>query len=205
MTHSRLTAVSSLLFILLVALVFGTYLVLSLGGNYPLVAASPSNSCDTKFAYDSSHPIYVLVLQSGTTGQICVKYTNALNNSLSLPTYIKVFQYNGGQLNEVTSNFHVNPSVASVSFAQSHNPSDESEYVNYTITAPLGASGGVYGIFLLQFCSLFPVVVAPNGSLSVQLNSSEFSPWYPHIGSCPSQEVTAEVIGVGGFDVLPAT
>jgi len=200
----------SLLFILVVALLFGTYLAISLGGNYSLATASPSNSCSTKFAYGSSHPIYVLVLRSGSTGKICVKYTNALNNSLSLPTYFKVFQisasanYGGGQFNEVTSNFHLDASASNVSFVQSSEPSGESEFVNYTITAPQNASSGVYGIFLLQFCSLFPIVVAPYGSTPVRLSSSEFSSWYPHHGSCPAQEVTAGVIGVGGFDVLPA-
>jgi hypothetical protein len=142
---------------------------------------------------------------------ICVRYTNALNNSLSDPTFFTVYQYNasasyGQQFDNVTSDFSTHASVSNVTFSQSPNSSAESVDVNYTLTAPSNANTSApYGIFILQFCSLFPMVVVPNGTTITQLSTSEFSAWYPHEGSCPAQEMNAQVIGVSGFSVVPAT
>lgn len=164
-----------------------------------------SFGCNTYFNYDSSNPISVLEITSGSTGKICVEYTNSLNNTISFPSYISVYEYNLSssypQLTPV-SDFVVSATPSSVSFAPSTKPNNETEIVTYAINVPSNVTSGIYGIFLLQFCSLFPMVVAPSNASSVQLSASDFSSWYPHTGSCPDQVLSAKVLGVSGFNVI---
>ena len=171
--------------------------------------ASP---CSTPFSYNSANPLSVLVATPGSTGQICVEYSNDLDNTEALPTYHTVYQYNSSgvygvcaacSLNVVTS-IRVTPSQDIVSFSPSKNPSSEIAYVTYTVTVPSNATKGVYGIFLLQFCSLFPVLVVPNGGGQVTADKADFTPWYPHYGSCPAQVLGAQVLGVSGFRIATA-
>ncbi len=167
----------------------------------PLVA-NPSTSCTTHFNYDNPNPISVLVIKSGTTGQICVSYSNGFNNTISLPSYITIYgACSSCDFNNATSSFQVSTTPDSVMFPQSAN----SETVSYTIKVPTNVTSGIYGVFLLQFCSLFPMVVVPNNASSVQLSVSEFSSWYPHTGSCPAQVLGAQLLGVSGFNVVTLT
>jgi len=162
--------------------------------------------CNTGFQYDSSLPISVLVISSGSAGTICVSYSNAFNNEVSGPTYISVYQYNiTGKyescpcytLNDVTSKFLVTSSPDAMTLT---NP-NQKETVTYSISIPSTVKSGIFGIFLSQFCSLFPMVIIPNGDSHVLLTRWDFSSWYPHTGSCPAQVVSSEVLGVGGFQV----
>jgi len=157
------------------------------------------------FKYESS----VLVASPGSIGRICVQYTNSLNNSLSLPTYHSVYEYNASGVygvcetcifNVVTS-LQVDASQSTVVFVPDTNPSSEITNVTYTVTIPLNVTKGVYGISLLQFCSLFPLIVAPNSGGALTIPTSDISPWYPHEGSCPAQVLGATVLGVSGFGV----
>ena len=199
--------------IIVISLMFGAYLdnVLSssLIGTVPPSAPS---SCNTYYNYDSPNPISVLVLSSGSTGTICVNYTNSLNNTISFSSYITVYEYNSSgnygvcsscNFDVVTSQFQVVASPSSVNVSSSPNPNNQTETVTYTIGVPTNITSGVYGIFLLQFCSLFPMVVVPSNASSVQFLSSDFSSWYPHTGSCPAQVLSAQLLGVGGFEVVP--
>ncbi len=200
--------------LIVIGLAFGIYLDSALSSTpsgvvypgYPLVSNS---SCNTYFNYDSSNPISVLVIHSGSTGKICVEYANSFNNTISLPSYIAVYEYNSSgaygvcstcSFNEVTPYFQLAASPTSVNFTPGVIPINET--VTYSISVPSNVTNGIYGVFLLQFCSLFPMVVVPNNASFVQLSSSDFSSWYPHNGSCPEQVLSAQLLGVGGFSVV---
>jgi len=166
---------------------------------------APFSPCGEKFSYDTANPISVLMTNTNTTGQICVEYRNTLNNSVSIPTYTSVYEYNKSgsygvcpscSFNVVTS-IRVTASQSVVTFVPSASPSSEVANVTYTITIPSNATKGIYGISLLQFCSLFPLVVSQNGGPVI--SKSDFASWYPHQGSCPDQMLEAQVLGVGGF------
>jgi hypothetical protein len=173
---------------------------------------TPSSPCSEPFNYDSVNPLSVLVARPNSTGQICVEYANSLNNTESLPTYHDVYEYNkSGSYGvcpsctlDVVTSIRVIPSQSNVTFVPNGNPSDETTIVTYTVHFPSNVTEGVYGIFLLQFCSLFPVLVAnfPNGAGPVIIAKSDFTPWYPHQGSCPAQVLGAQVLGVSGFGVV---
>jgi hypothetical protein len=189
-----------------VLLVFGIYIgVTVVPGNPGIVeTVSPtalSLGCSTNFHYDSSNPISYLRIASGSTGKICVEYSNNLHNNITLPSYISVYGTCSSCDFNVDTSFEVNASQSSVSFPSSN----ETQIVVYTITVPSNVTRGIYGIFLLQFCSLFPMVVVANKSSRPWFPSSDFSSWYPHSGSCPAQFVNAKVLGIGGgFEVAQA-
>ena len=205
----RSMAIAILIPILAIASV-GSYVVIAseTGHGSPAPVSSPASSCTAQPGYGlAASSTTVLVINSGSTGRICVKYTNSLNNTGSTQSYFTVYQYNssGGygvcadcQFNVVTQEFGLTASPANFTYYPS-SPA-QSETVTYTISVPANVTSGVYGVFLLQFCSLFPVVVVPDSASGAQLNSSEFSSWYPHEGSCPAQFLTAQVLGVGGFE-----
>ena len=201
--------------LIVISAVFGAYLSITLNNsNGSLPTITPNIPCTTSFSYDSSNPISVLVISSGSTGKICVEYSNSLNNSISFSSYISVYEYNSSgsngvcgncDMNVVTSDFQVNATPNSVAFASSSTPNNEKEIVTYTITVPSNITSGIYGVFLLQFCSLFPMVIVPGNSSVAQVNSSDFSSWYPHFGSCPAQVLSAQLLGVAGFRVVFAS
>jgi hypothetical protein len=193
--------------VVLIAAAMGTSSVMV---NHPprtSITQPASSLCGVPFKYDSD----VLVATPGSIGQICVLYGNSLNNSVSIPTYTRVYEYNASgaygvcktcMFNVVTS-LQDMASQSTVAFVPSANPSNEIANVTYTITIPSNVTRGTYGIFLLQFCSLFPVVVTPNGGRGVTIPKSDISSWYPHQGSCPAQVLGATVLGVSGFNVVP--
>jgi len=172
-----------------------------------------TSSCSTPFNLttpfnnnSANHPL--LVASAGTTGAICLEYSNTYNNSISDPIYFAVLQYFKGGIAGVCTgplcnvkSIQVVASQRSVNFTPSANPSDEIEDVTYTVTIPSNVTEGAYGIQLYEFCSLFPLFVEPNNG-SVAIPTSEFTPWYPHTGSCEAQVVGARVLGVSGFTVL---
>lgn len=202
------TAALGVIPVIVLSLIFGVYLssvvtTTTSSVSVTTVSQSSSSSCSTSFPYDTSHPISVLVLTSGSSGTICVEYINSLNNSASFSSDITVNSFSSGSAANVSSQFQVNASPSSLNFTPSANPSDEVKTVTYTVSVSSNATGGIYGITLLQFCSPFPLVVVPSNSSSLMsLNSSEFSSWYPHEGSCPAQLVNSRVIGVGEFKVV---
>lgn len=167
------------------------------------------SSCSGQFSYDMSSPISVLVATSNSTGRICVEYVNSLHNSISSPAYSTVYEYNGSGTYGVcdscafnlVSSIQVTASQDNITFEPASNPGSEVEDVTYTIMVPANVTSGIYGIFLYQFCSLFPLFVVPSNASTLQLGRSEFTPWYPHQGSCPAQILSASVLGVGGFRV----
>lgn len=170
-----------------------------------------SSSCNTQFNYNHVNPISVLVIRSGSTGKICVQYSSPYAGSPSNPSYISVYQYNSTgeygvcpdcSFNIVTSLFKPTASPPTVTFPNTNNSTVQKETVTYTITVPSSIKSGIFGVFLFQFCSLFPVAVVPNGGTDVLLTSSEFSSWYPHYGSCPAQFLRSSVIGVDGFQIV---
>lgn len=194
--------------LIIILLVFGTYIGVTVLPSNPQTVgtALPSASslgCGTHFSYDSSNPISYLRIASGSTGRICVQYTDSFNNNVSFPSYIRVYgTCSACNFNLITS-FQVKASPSNVSFTG--NVSNETQIVVYTISVPSNVTGGIYGIFLLQFCSLFPMIVVPNNSSNASYPSSDFSSWYPHYGSCPAQFVNTKVLGVGGnFQVAQA-
>jgi hypothetical protein len=169
------------------------------------ITQSASSPCSVPFKYGSD----VLIATPGSIGQVCVQYRDSFNNSISLPTYRTVYEYNASGVygvcetctfNVVTS-LRVMASQSAVAFVPSMNPSNEIANVTYTITIPSNVTGGTYGIFLLQFCSLFPVIVTPNSGGPATIPKSDITPWYPHTGSCPAQVLGASVLGVSGFNV----
>jgi len=198
---------------IVLVIIFGVYLSNVLGSSPSVgISQSPyssSSSCSSSFNYGSSNPISVLVASSNSTGTICVEYGNSLNNSVSFPAYPTVYEYNrsgvygvcGYCVFNVVSSIRGVASPSNVTFVASANPDSEAENVTYSIIVPSDVKSGVYGIFLPQFCSLFPLVVVPNSSSTLQLNRSEFSSWYPHEGSCPDQFLSALVVGVSGFQI----
>ena len=170
-----------------------------------------SSTCHFSFNYGHSFPISVLVISAGSTGRICVSYLNAFNNSISGPAYISVFQYNstgrygvcpGCIFDDVTSLFKPTSLPSTVTFSRSSDPGDQREIVTYAIPVPPDLNSGIFGIYVTQFCSLFPMVVIPSGEAHVELTSSDFSSWYPHEGSCPKQVVNKRLLGVDGFRVV---
>src|SRR5207245_10845200 len=92
--------------LIVIALIFGAYLGNVLSSPSADILPSSSSVCNTYYDYDASNPISVLVINSGSTGKICVKYTNSFNNSISLPSYIAVYEYNSStnypQLNPIS-------------------------------------------------------------------------------------------------------
>jgi hypothetical protein len=169
------------------------------------IVKAPSSSCSEPFDYGSVNQIIVLVASPNSTGQICVQYRNVLNNSISLPTtYSTVYEFNTSNHNGCTlscfitvNSIRVLASQSVVTFISGANPSSETANVTYTITIPPNTTKGIYGIFLLQFCTLFPMVVSQNGDPAIY--KSNFTSWYPHQGSCPAQVVGAQVLGIDGF------
>ena len=169
------------------------------------------SSCHTPFNYGSSSPISVLVISSGSTGRICVEYSNTFHNLISDPSYISVYQYNssgsygvcpGCSLNTVTSLFELSASPDTVTFPGADSPNSQREMVEYTLSVPTNVKSGIFGISLFQFCSLFPMVVVSNSGTQAELTRSEFSSWYPHVGSCPAQLLSRNLLGVAGFQVV---
>jgi hypothetical protein len=138
-----------------------------------------------------------------------VEYVDSLNNSVSSPAYSGVYEYNSSVaygvcdscVFNVVSSIQVIASRSNATFAASANPTSEIEDVTYTVVVPANVTSGIYGIFLFQFCSPFPLVVVPSSASTLRLSRSEFSPWCPHQGSCPAQMLSASVVGVGGFRV----
>ena len=132
------------------------------------------------------------------------------NNSVSSPTFTTIYEYNSSGVNGVCDSCNIRilrsiPIMASqdaVSFTPSPNPDSEIADVTYTIATPTNATAGVYGVFLFQVCSLFPMYIAPNGGVA-QINASELAQWFlqPGFHSCPGQDVGARVLGVSGFSV----
>ncbi len=169
-------------------------------------SSSSASTCGMSFDVGPAYPSSILVLSVEATGRICVEYRNSLNNSISLPTYIRVYRYNssapyGGQLVVDSEDFEVNASQSSVEFNRSSDPYSEVANVIYSIRARSHAPVGVYGLFLLQFCDLFPVGIAPSDWSPVHFSRSDFSSWYPHNGSCPAIVTDFRVLGVSGFRV----
>lgn len=186
----------------LVLLIFGAYLAMTFVSSAPSLQ-SRNTQCSTTFDFNSGNPISVLTINSNSTGTICVKYSNLFNNYESNPSYISVYQFNSSGIygvckncdsNLVTREFQLSANPATVDLARS-----ASEIVTYTIKVPSNITSGIFGVFLFQFCSLFPVAIVEQSGM--QLSSSEFSYWYPHSGSCPAQFLNAKVLGVGGFQV----
>ena len=101
------------------------------------------------------------------------------NDSGTVQSYISVYEFNssgsygvcaGCDFNIVTSEFHVSASPSNVTYS----PSTQYEDVTYTISVPSNATSGIYGVFLLQFCSLFPMVVDPGNNSALQLEQCGF-------------------------------
>jgi hypothetical protein len=139
-----------------------------------------------------------------------VEYSDPLNNSVSFPAYARVYEYNAtgtygvceSCLFNVVTSIRVIASPSNVTFVSNADSNDMIEDVTYTVIVPSNVTRGIYGIFLLQFCSLFPMVAVPNNSSMPTLGRSDFSLWYPHSGSCPAQVLSAKVLGVSGFRVV---
>ena len=174
-----------------------------------VTVVAPSSPCNEPLAYDTSNPISVLIASPNSTGQICVAYSNSLNNTETLTTYSQVYEYNSSNHNGCTlycfitvNSIHITASRSSVTFVPSASPSSEIEVVNYNITIPSNATTGIYAISLQEFCTLFPMVVSHNGGPVI--SKSNFTSWYPHQLSCPAQVIGAQVLGVGGFGSVEA-
>lgn len=208
MQNSRGAAALGFVPIIVIALALAYYLAVSTSTNFITPTSNSSgSSCSTPYTgYDTSNPITVLAISPGSTGTICIRYTNPFNNTGSITSYIRIYQYNSSGtygvcsscgFNIVTSEFDANASPSSVAYSPGQGPQD----VTYKIGVPSNVTSGIYGIFLLQFCSLFPMVVEPINGSAMQLSSADFSSWYPHNGSCPLQFLNAQILGVSGFSV----
>ena len=115
------------------------------------IAQPGSSPCNVPYEYGSD----VLIATPGSIGQVCIQYRNSFNNSISLPTYRTVYEYNASGIygvceactfNVVTS-LRVMASQIAVAFVPSMNPSNEIANVTYTITIPSNVTRGTYGIF----------------------------------------------------------
>jgi hypothetical protein len=143
----------------------------------------------------------VLVLNPGASGEICVTYTNDEGNQLSNETiYTGVWtptsQPAAVGLTEVSPHMiSVIPNPAAISFDQGAR--NQSVQVLFKVSVASDSTGGVYGLFLYQFCTLFPFAVGAQ-----PLEANDFSSWYPHTGSCPAQIMGSEVTGVSGFQLI---
>jgi hypothetical protein len=171
-------------------------------------AISPEPSgCTAHYSFGSINAIPVLVLRSGSTGTICIEYRNTLSNAISTSPYISVYEYNssgvygvcsGCIFNLVSSSFQLNALPGNISFTRGADSNNQSETIIYSLTVPENLTNGIYGVYILGFCNLFPMEIV-RGSLPLFLNASDFSSWYPHEGSCPAITMGTYVVGIGGF------
>jgi hypothetical protein len=142
--------------------------------------------------------IPVLVLDSGSSGVIAVTYVNALGNQIQdQQVYSSVYEPSADFRVVIPASISVTPSPSTISFNQGDR--NASTTVLFRVSVATNVTSGIYGVFLYQFCTLFPMVI---GSSQTGLNASDFSYWYPHTGSCPAQIMSAQVLYFSGFRVV---
>lgn len=174
------------------------------GVNGPLPPlGSPCGSAypPTTWRSVSSNPIPVLILDPGAHGEICVTYTNIEGNGQSYAVGGAVWTprpYPAAFTTINSSTISVTSTPATISLDQGAR--NESVAVVYTVSVAPSAPPGIYGIFLYQFCTLFPFAVGAQG-----MSAGEFSYWYPHTGSCPAQIMGSQVTGISGFRLVYVT
>ena len=141
--------------------------------------------------------IPVLVLESGASGVIAVNYTNSLGNQIQDHVYSAVYEPSANFRVVSPSSISITASPSTLVFSQGDRTA--STTVVFRVTVNSNVTGGIYGIFLYQFCTLFPFAV---GSSQTGMSASDFSSWYPHTGSCPAQVMSAQVLYFSGFRIV---
>ena len=171
---------------------------LTAGAYFLLPGNTTATPCQDTYQNVSFLTVPVLILEGGSPGEICVKYTNSWGSNGSSRVYSSISSPSGqNSFSEVSpGSISIIPTPSSIAFTS--NGRNESQIVVYRLTVAANVSKGIYGLFLFQFCTLQPLVV---GASQYGLNGSEF-PWYPASGSCPAQFLQAQIIGVTGIRVV---
>lgn len=141
--------------------------------------------------------IPVLVLDAGSSGVIAVNYTNTLGNNIQDQVYHTVYEPSANFEVVDPSSISITPTPSSLTFSAGNRSA--STVVLFKVSVAANVTGGIYGIFLYQFCTLFPFAV---GDSQTGMNASYFNSWYPHTGSCPAQIMSAQVLYLSGFRIV---
>ncbi len=188
MNRKRIIAIPTLVLVVSLALLaIGVYSSTQRGPCQASYQGAPSVSA-----------VPVLILESGSSGEICIRYTNALANNISSPVYSGAYSVTGeNSFSEVSpSSISIEPRPSSISFIP--NNGIQSQVVVYKVTVAANVTSGIYGLFLYQICDLQPLMI---GTSQSGLNASDFS-WYPHNGSCPAQILQAQIIGLTSIKIV---
>ena len=164
----------------------------------PRNTTTTATPCQDTYQNASFPSVPVLIMGSGSSGEICVRYTNPYGNNGSSRVYAAPYSPSGqnGFLEVSDGSISITPSPSSLTFAS--NDRNGSQIVVYRVTVAANVSNGIHGLLLFGFCDLQPLVV---GTSQYGLNRGEF-PWYPHFGSCPAGILQAQIIGVTGIKVV---
>lgn len=210
-THNGLTGI---VVVLLVLTVFGAYVgfasngSLAAGENQMLAQGSckspfPPRPANTQTALKNGTVkvtkwLAVLLMPENETGQVCIKYTNYLNNVFQSQVNAGVDNVNvikqGNTIGEISSPTSM-PNISS-SLSNIYLYLNSSQIVSYTIGSGSGTKG-IYDVATLQSCPGTPLAV---GYQKQELNASDFTYFLQNFFGCYIDLSTA-MVGVTNIQV----